>query len=178
VHGWLLVSILHSYFIGEGKYQYDVILLVQSYFFTKPRRLIDKPAAGKRKENSYPSFNAKGKKCLRAKAKKKNKTIKNLLPPYYSQSSQFTHTHFSYVRKRQSSYSLRGEYQNLSISDPVDTLCSIPFFKDVDPSVDKTHQAKMKLSADFLAASTPSPSVCFPFGRQANLRHRPSTFVV
>jgi hypothetical protein len=40
-----------------------------------------------------------------------------------------------------------------------------------------THQAKMKLLADFLAASTPSSSVDFPFGRQAKLQQMSSTFV-
>ncbi len=35
----------------------------------------------------------------------------------------------------------------------------------------------MKLSVDFLAVSTPSPSSSFPFGRQAKLQHSPSTFV-
>ncbi len=35
----------------------------------------------------------------------------------------------------------------------------------------------MKLSADFLTASTPSSSVCLLFGRQVKLSHPPSTFV-
>jgi hypothetical protein len=123
--------------------QYDVILLVQSYFLTKPRRLVDKPAAGKREGHSYPSFNVKGDMFGDYASEKvsKQKLVAST-PSYYSQSSEFIHTHFSCVRKRQSSYSLRGEYQNPSISDPVDPLSSIPVFKAVDSSVDKLTQPK------------------------------------
>ncbi len=106
VCAWKCVAsclILHSYFVGEGGgYQYD--LLVQSYFFTKPRRLIDKPAAGKREGNSYPSFNAKGGNVWRLcerESTSKQKLVAST-PSYYSQSSEFIHTHFSCVRKRQS----------------------------------------------------------------------------
>jgi hypothetical protein len=126
------------------------------------------PAAEKR-EITIPSFKSQCqgihiRNAIHNSIKLKNN---NLQPPPYS---EFTHTNFSCVRKRQSSYSLRGEYQNPSISDPVDPLSSILFFKDFDPSVAATHQAKMKLSADFLATSTPASSVCFPFGRQAKLK--------
>jgi hypothetical protein len=81
-----MASCLHSYFIEEvGKYQYDVILLVQSYFFTKPRRLIDKPAAGKRKGNDNPFLQCQGKKMF-ASESEKNKHNKESLhaPSYYT----------------------------------------------------------------------------------------------
>jgi hypothetical protein len=58
---------------------------------------------------------------------------------------------------------------------------SVPFFKTlIRPLLVRwsTHPvAKMKLSADFLAASTPSSSVCLPLGRQAKLQQMSSTFV-
>jgi hypothetical protein len=49
------------------------------------------------------------------------------------------------------------------------------FFCFTNPVRWSTHPAKMKLSGDFLAASILSSSVSFPFGRQAKLRHSPST---
>ncbi len=52
-------------------------------------------------------------------------------------------------------------------------ISSIPFFT-IPVRWLLTHQAKMKLSADFLAASSPASSVCFLFGRQAKLKHTSS----
>jgi hypothetical protein len=68
-------SCLHwlIYWGGRWKYQYEVILLVQSNFFTKPRRLIDKPATGKREGNDNPFFRSQGEKMFTSESEK-NKT--------------------------------------------------------------------------------------------------------
>jgi hypothetical protein len=96
-------------------------------------------------------------------ASEKVKANKNLLPPYYSPILRI----YPFFLREKKTIEI---FASGRISDPVDPLSSIPFFKDVNPSVDKTHPTKMKLSADFLAASTPSSSVGFPFGRQAKLQ--------
>jgi hypothetical protein len=76
--------------------------------------------------------------------------------------------HFAYVKKR-------NIWICLCECSPF--ISSNPFF--TNPVRWSTHLvAKMKLSVDFLAASSPASSVCFPFGRQAKLLHSPSTFVV